>query len=445
MKLVTDTQLAVNQSYDVTATTATPLKLTLPATATANDTISIKGTGTTQWSVAQAAGQSILTSNLAGNKAPGAVWTAPATADLAAHTWHWISSDVSGQTLLAGAAINGLLYTSTDGGVTFTTGNSTPGTWISSDMSANAERMVAVKYQGDGMFTSVDKGATWTAVTSPLFAGANLSFESVTISADGQHIVAVSQGGNLTYSNDAGANFSVGTLPGATQTFNWRSVDNSADGSVIVAVTEDSHVFLSTDSGAHFSEISVAVGTPAAPVFENWYRVKMSADGQTIAVVANQFGGGSGTGIYVSHDRGATWTKGFSLTADYSALAMSADGTRIAATVSNANNSTSGAAATGEVVMSTDGGATFTPVTMPGTDTDWRAVAMSADGNKMAAATGRFTGPTAGLLYTSQGNRTSIGTAGSITGGQGANVSLKYLSNNVWSVTSSSGGPFSIK
>ena len=139
-----------------------------------------------------------------------------------------------------------------------------------------------------------------------------------------------------------------------------------------------------------------------------------------------------------------TWKKGFTLTADYSALAMSSDGTKIVATVSNANSTTGGAAATGRVVQSTDGGATFTVVTMPGINTDWRAAAMAADGNKIAVANGRFTA-TVGQLYTTQGNRTSIGTSGSITGGQGGNVTLQYLGNSQWSVSNSTGGAFSIK
>lgn len=444
-----DTQLAVNTSYDVNAPTSNPVTLTLPATATANDTLSINGTSATPWVIAQGAGQSVLTSNLNGNVAPGTNWTAPA--GLPAKVWHWISSDATGQVLLAGEAAGGRLNTSVDGGQTWTTGNSPTGIWISSDMSADGSRMVAVQYQSAtgtaNMYMSVDKGVTWTPVTSTLFPGSGVSFESVTVSQNGQRIAAVIQGGRLVYSNDGGTTWANATMPGTTQTFAWRSVDSSADGSVIVAVSQDPHIFISTDAGATFREINVAIGTPATTVFETWYRVKISADGQTIAVVANQFGGSPGTGIYVSHDRGATWTKGFTLTADYSALAMSADGTRIAATVSNANPATpaSGAAATGRIVMSTNGGTTFTPVTMPGTNTDWRAIAMSADGDKMATAAGRFTGPTTGLLYTSLGNRTSIGTGGSITGGQGANVSLQYLGNNQWSVTSSAGGPFSIK
>lgn len=452
-----NTQLAVNNSYDVTASTATPLTLTLPATATLNDTVSVKGTGTTPWVIAQAAGQSILTSTLNGNVAPGTTWTAPPTANLGPKVWHWVSSDATGQVLLASEASGGFLNTSRDGGVTWTTGNSPAGagTWISSDMSADGGVMYAVQYQGAGMYRSLDRGTTWVQMTSPLFTTANLSFESITISRDGKRAATVSQGGNLLLSANADAatpTWTAATLPGAAQTYQWRSIDSSADGQVIVAVAQDPVVFISTNGGSTFRELTVNTGTAATPnnVFDSWYRVKTSADGKTIAIVGNSFGGAPGTGIYVSTDQGVTWKRGApALNADYSALAMSDDGKKIVVSVSNANPATPPATpastATGRVLQSTDSGATFTALTMPGTDTDWRTIAMSGDGNKLAAATGRFIGSTTGLLYTSLGNRTSVGTAGSVTGRQGANVTLKYLGSNQWSVSSSAGGPFTIK
>jgi hypothetical protein len=115
--------------------------------------------------------------------------------------------------------------------------------------------------------------------------------------------------------------------------------------------------------------------------------------------------------------------------------------------VSNPNvNGNSTSTAPGRVLLSTDSGASFAPVTMPGSDTDWRAIAMSADGDKMAAAAGDFQlNPGTGLLYTSQGDRTSIGSTGSITGGQNDSVTLQYLGNGQWSVPASTGGPFTIQ
>src|SRR5207248_8420581 len=136
----------------------------------------------------------------------------------------------------------------------------------------------------------------------------------------------------------------------------------------------------STNAGASWQALTMTINGAVAS--ETWYRVRSSADGQTIAVVANTFGGAPGTGIYVSHDGGATWSRNFNLVADYTYLAMSADGQRIAATVSNTGSTP------GRVVMSFDGGATFVQLATPGSDTNWRAVAMSATGDRLAAATG---------------------------------------------------------
>lgn len=312
--------------------------------------------------------------------------------------WHSLSSDPSGTVLVGGEAPNGLIWVSADGGATWTSGNSTPGVWIASDVSDNGGLIVAVRFNG-GMYTSTDQGGTWTRVTSsPLvFDAAGLAFESVTVSHNGQRIAAAIQNGNIVLSNDGGATWAAAILPGVPPNKWWRSIDSSADGSVLVAASHNGEVVVSSDAGVTWAAVTVAVGTPAVAVTETWYRVKMSDDGNTIALAANTFGGAAGapgTGIYVSHDRGVTWTRGFTLTADYTGLAVSADGQTIAATLSNLN------ATPGQVLLSDDGGVTFTPEAMPGTDTNWRAIAMADSGNRFVAATGQFNTAQTGLLYT---------------------------------------------
>ena len=447
IQVIADTQLAANSVYEINAPVAGEITVTLPAVAAATDTVAITGVSNNTFKIAQNAGQSVLTAGLPGNVAVGELYTPR----MAPKVWHWVTANRTGEILLAGEAAGGRLNTSVDGGQTWTNGNSRSGIWISSDMSANGERMVAVQYQGTGMYMSTDMGVTWNQVTSsPLVFNADttvpgIAFESVTISEDGQRIAAVIQNGRLVYSNDAGATWTAATMPGTTQDFAWRSIDSSFDGQVIVAVSQDARMFRSTDAGATFAEVTVNVGTATAPAnrFENWYRVKVSRDGQTIAVVGNAFGGAPGTGIYVSHNGGATWIRGNALTIDYTALAMSADGSIIAATAS-----TTGAEA-GRVLLSTDGGASFAAITPAGTtEPNWRAVALSADGAKMAVAAGNFLGAGAagqGQLYTSQGNRTSFGTAGSITGKQNDRVTLEYLGDGQWRVQSATNGPFTIR
>lgn len=449
IQLTASTTAQSNKQYQVNATGASTIDLTLPPSPAVGDTVSIAGVSANAWRLIPNAGQSVTTTSLNGNVAPGVNWTP----ELAPKVWHWISSDAAGDVLVASEANNGFLNTSRDGGLTWTAGDSVAGTWVSSDMSATGDKMVAVQF-GGGMFISTNFGVNWTQVSDPLVSNAaGLRFESVTMSQDGTHLAAVLQpttaapNGHLVVSVNGGTTWTEPTLPPLTGGYFWRAVDSSADGQVIVAAEQNGRVFLSTDAGTTFNPVTVALA-PSTSFTEGWYRVKMSADGNTIALAANDFGGhGPGSGIFVSHDRGATWTRGFTLNADYTALAMSSDGTKIAATLSNPN-SNSPATGNGQVLLSTDSGATFAPLTMPGSDTDWRAIAMSSDGDKMATAAGNFlaTSPAdTGQLYTSLGNRTSFGSLGSITGGQKMSVQVKYLGNGQWSIPASTGGPFTIK
>jgi len=469
-------QLAVNTSYSINAT-ATTVTVTLPAAANVNDAISIAGTSATAWTVAQNAGQSIVTKALQENVAPGAAWTPV----LPPKVWHWISTDATGEVMLAGEADNGFLDVSTDGGQTWSqastvvggTATPIPGIWISSDMtpadvSPQGKVMVAVQYTsapgvGGHLYMSSDSGKTWQQATDPAVnVAAGLNFESVTISSNGQNLAAVVQSstsapnGLLTYSNDGGGHWTV-VAPGGLAadnkpnglpagTYFWRSVNNSSDGTVVMAVDHNGRIFRSIDSGAHWTAVTVAVaGKVVADT--SWYRVKLSADGNTVAIAANSFGTAPGTDIFVSKDGGQTWIGGAGLpaSAEYTAIAMTPDGKTIAASLSNSNHTTD-PKLTGAVMLSSDGGANFTPLTMPGLDTDWRAIAMSADGDKLWVAAGRFSLPSppfvaghTGQLYSSLGNRTSIGTDGSITGHQNDSLTLQYLGNNQWSAARSPG------
>ncbi|MEJ6022432.1 WD40/YVTN/BNR-like repeat-containing protein [Ramlibacter sp. PS4R-6] len=288
----------------------------------------------------------------------------------------------TGDVIAAGEA-GGAMYMSRDGGATWTAGNSPSATWISSAMSASGSVVYALEY-GGAMYVSRDFGSSWTRLAA---APGNAGWEAVTTSQDGQRVAAVVQNGALMLSSNGGATWRTAAMPDGQPTHWWRWIDGSADGRVLVAVAHTGDIFRSADAGATWQRLDAGAA-------ENWYRVKVSADGSTIAVVANAFGGVSGTGIYVSRDGGANWTKGYSLVADYTFLAMSADGRTIAATYSNAGSAPGGA------VRSTNGGTSFTRLGMPTGDSDWRAIAMSAGGDRVAAAAGGFNTQTSGRLYT---------------------------------------------
>ncbi len=333
----------------------------------------------------------------------GTSFTATGPSDV----WHSLSSSTDGQVVVAGQADlrtgptdTSPLFVSRDGGVTFTDTGAPSGIWIASDVSGDGNRIAAVQFNGGGVFISVDRGQTFVPAALPAGVAANSSFEGVTLSEDGTRIAAVIMGGRVIVGTvDAAGAVTWGTTAGLPATASWRSVDSSANGQVMVAVGQDPVAFISTDGGANWTALA------GAPLTQNWYRVKLSADGQTIAMAANSFGGGSADGIYVSKDQGATFTR-VGVAGDYSAIAMSADGGVIAATVSNDN----AAAGTGSVQLSRDGGTSFAtlPVTVGGvaaTETDWRAVTMSGDASRMAVAAGRFLGGGTGQIYLTTGSR----------------------------------------
>jgi photosystem II stability/assembly factor-like uncharacterized protein len=250
------------------------------------------------------------------------------------------------------------------------------------------------------MYLSTNFGQNWNRITSsPLVDVADgRAFEGVTISVDGQRIAAVVQNGPIVVSSDGGATWSAGLSNGVPlDRIGWRAIDSSADGSVLIAAAQDPVVYISTDAGANWTPIDITVD--GVPQFQNWYRVKMSADGNTLVMAGNRFGGNEGNGIYVSRDRGQTWTRSFVLTGDYTSLGMSADGQIIGATMSTTASSSS------RVLLSTNAGTSFTELTMPTADPNWRAITVSGSGTTLAVGAGNFATGTAGQLYTSVGSR----------------------------------------
>jgi hypothetical protein len=441
---VTASRTAVaNESYEVTANGATAVAITLPTQISAGQTVSVTGVGSSRFSLVPAANQTILTAGVLGNSAPGATYTT-ATA-LGAKQFHWISSNAAGDVLVA-TDIPGDLNVSTDGGRTWSRGDSPRAQiWISVDMTPTADRIVAVALNG-GVYQSTNRGVNWTEITSitPLLTAGNNAYESVTISADGQRIAINVLNAGIYVSSNAGATWTKATqVGGAALDSGWRGIDSSADGQYLTAVSQNNVVYTSTDFGATWTLRPIVVG--GVPITDSWYRVAMSSDGGVIAIAGNAYGGSVGTGLYISRDRGLTWSAAAAATlgdGNYTAIDISDDGQVIGVTKTPTGGNSSG------VFLSTDGGATFTARTPAGADTLWRAIALSADGNAVVVAAGEFFAST-GQLYTSLGNRTSVGSLGSLEGGQNQSVTVTFEGTvsgvNRFRVTNSGGGAFTIR
>lgn len=335
---------------------------------------------------------------VAGAPAPA---PAPATplawnaTSLAANTWHWVTMNPAGN-IQAAAAIPGSVFLSSDSGATWRDSGLPTDNWISVDMSEDGQRMAAVGF-GGGMYLSTDGGNTWTKADTafnpalPGDPGGDLAYESVTMSQDGQRLVAVVMNGPAYFSTDGGATFATagGSAAAAAP---WRAVDSSADGMVVAAAAQDGNVHLSTDGGATFAALPVDIG--AGPINDGWYRLAMSEDGNTIAVAGNPDFAGTSSGIYVTRDRGVTWTQGHASTGSYTTLDMSQDGGIIVGTMSGAS---------GTVLLSTNGGQSFSSLgTLPAGETNWRSIAIDENATDLLLAAGTFFGAT-GQLYTSTG------------------------------------------
>ena len=380
--ITTATTAAVNSGYVTSG--ATPVEVTLPATAAVGDTISITGAGSGGWTITTSGGQTIFSST-PGMSAVGTFWTP--RPDSGARTWESIASSSDGSKLAA-APYGGQIHTSTDAGVTWTA-RGFANVWMSVASSSDGVNLVAVA-QGNTIFTSGDSGASWTEHN---YYG---NWRGVTSSADGVKLAAVIAGNFIYTSGDAGATWINQQTTGGLQ---WLSIASSADGTKLVAGTGGGagQLYTSSDSGVSW--------TPqASPIGKEYRAVASSADGVKLAAVAQ------GGQIYTSSDAGVTWTARES-NRQWFAITSSADGTRLAATTFP-----------GQIYTSTDSGVTWTARE---SSRQWSSIAASADGTRLAAA------DLNGIIYTSV-----EGVINSIVGGPRDTIQLQYIGNNQYQVTS---------
>ena len=193
-------------------------------------------------------------------------------------------------------------------------------------------------------------GATWV----PRLNDANRDWEDIAISADGLKIVAIDRSGSIWTSADGGVAWTERTAAGQKD---WKHVCSSADGTKLAAAALFGHISTSSDSGATWTQRN-------ASIQGNWSALACDSSGNRL--FASDYNAG-GVG-YTSTNQGATWTKRTSITTVNGAAAFSADGSRLAVVE----------AASGQLKISTDGGATWTA---RGTFYGAADMAMSANGN----------------------------------------------------------------
>ena len=437
-------QAVANAKYfvqTVKASMTDEVVIALPTTIAVGGTVVVKGDTDIRWKLAQNAGQTIGTRALPNGAEPGLTFAPQGTTQ----NWWFVASSASGQKLAAvannfpglqnpnaGASSSGSVWTSADAGATWTA-RTAPGDapWSSIASSADGTKLAAVGL-GTQVWTSDDSGVTWQGRET------NRDWDSVTMSADGTRMAAATlqttNGGNngriYTLEQTPGRPFGEGIWVPRAEPQMWRSVASSADGSKLVAAAyqdaptpQQAGVFTSDNYGVTWTRRS----TPAVTA----YRVASSADGSRLAMV-ERFGK-----IYTSNDSGVTWSAG-TFEGGFNSVASSADGSVLVAVQANGTNPATEPAApagrTGKLLVSTNAGATWTERATP--NKWWRGAAVSADGNRLVGAVN------VGQIYVSTSNRSSYGTTGSITGGQTNELTLRYMGDGLFDVTSAAGAGY---
>lgn len=270
---------------------------------------------------------------------PGLSWTARDSS----RNWFGVASNSDG-TILVATVTSGLIYRSTDSGVTWASPGGSSLAWWGICSSSDGTKLAAVVDAGQ-IYTSTDSGANWTARDS------NRGWRHIGCSADGATLVACVYGGQIYNSTDSGA-----TWTARDSSRNWNGIACSSDGTKWVATVDGGQLYVSTDSGVTWA---------AKDSNRNWRSVASSSDGSKL--VAAVFSGQ----LYTSTDSGANWTARDS-SRGWIGVASSSDGVNLAATV-----------VSGNVYISTDSGVTWTP---RASTQGWRMVTGSSDLSVLLAA-----------------------------------------------------------
>ena len=318
-----------------------------------------------------------------------------------------VACSADGATVVVVAGPNSsAVIISTNYGASWTPSNPlTTNFWVSAACSANGSKIFLDSYDGPVLgpiAVSTNVGAAWTASGAPMENWSSTA-GSIACSAGGNTVLAAkgiygsADGGLLFVSTNGGAAWTQTSAP----TQYWSGVACSADGIKMVATsgnaaflgkTTAGGIFISTNAGATWTHTS-------APT-NNWTSVASSADGAKLVAAYGGLLPGSpyyATGaIYTSTDSGATWTPSSAPTMNWLQVVSSADGTKLAALTGVLEDRIN------SLWISTNSGAAWTAAWTVPFGAPPTAMAMSADGTSLVAASGSFVAAN-GSIYLLEG------------------------------------------
>jgi hypothetical protein len=275
------------------------------------------------------------------------------------HSWTAVASDSTGMKLVAvvnGAADadpnfnpevqDGDIWTSTDGGVTWTDRTQSSSAhgqaWFSVASDSTGTNLVAVT-PGQGVlgpgaiWTSTNAGATWINQTAGVPDMVPQGWNSVASDSTGTKLVAATNGGDIWTSTNGGVTWTDRTSsgpahgpPNAIGGWGWASVASDSTGDRLVAVADAGDIWTSTNAGLTWTD-----QTSSGPASNQvWFSIASDSTGTNLVAVDALVTGNNGD-IWTSTDGGVTWTdltKGnAALSQSWVAVASSATGSRIVA------------------------------------------------------------------------------------------------------------------
>lgn len=163
---------------------------------------------------------------------------------------------------------------------------------------------------GNGMSSSTDSGATWTATQNPLVGQPGTDRPWIAGIGDGEVYVKYLQTGGgfrVARSTDAGMTFLEDVaIPSCSQAD--MTVDRAARQVLIPCSSNDMMGFLRTDAGASMSWEEVDVVAPDGPPNGGFPTMAVAAEGHYVFTWVETVDEGMQTKVTASTDAGATWS-----------------------------------------------------------------------------------------------------------------------------------------
>ena len=201
-----------------------------------------------------------------------------------------VASSSSGQYVLVSEESNNKLYLSSDYGQTWvnlSAANSFNTNWVSVDISDDGQKLVATGY-GNYVYTSSNGGTTWTMRTA--VSGTQVRVAS---SSDGNVIVATNWGSNLRLTTDGGANwdsepvnrywFTPAINPSGTKAYMGIGESNGKIYSLTISSSPSAPTSLTATAGDGQATISFTAGSSGGSAITNY---KYSLDGTTYTALS---------------------------------------------------------------------------------------------------------------------------------------------------------------